>query len=159
MLPHDPPALAFVAALAVLVGVAAWTDLRQRRIPNWLSALTLVIGLAYVGWAVGGGWTATGLAALHAVVALIVTMGLFAVRAIGAGDAKFYTAISAWMPIGKGVLLLVSVALAGLVLLVIFYLARIRGRRARADPSPSDFDKLPYGIAIGIGGLFAVLAG
>jgi prepilin peptidase CpaA len=144
---------ALLALLAVLVAYASWTDVRQRRIPNWVSAVTLVAGLAAV-FAVGGleqmGWSAA-----HFAVALVAGMILTAFRWIGAGDAKFYAAIAAWLPIQLGLWLVVSVALAGLLLLVGFSMKR-RGRIARTSAEQSDFDKLPYGIAIGLGGLLAV---
>lgn len=152
----DEPTLlsrALLVVLAALVGYASWTDVTQRRIPNWISLLTLAAGLLTV-FAVAGiekmGW-----AAAHFGAALVAGMILNAMRWIGAGDAKFYAAIAGWLPIQLGLWLLVSVALAGLVLLVAFTLKR-RGRIARTSAEQSDFDKLPYGVAIGLGGLFAV---
>lgn len=144
---------ALLALLTVLVAYASWTDVRQRRIPNWVSAVTLVAGLA-AGFAVGGleqmGWSAA-----HFAVALVAGMILTAFRWIGAGDAKFYAAIAAWLPIQLGLWLVVSVALAGLLLVVGVWMKR-RGRITRTSAEQSDFDKLPYGIAIGLGGLLAV---
>lgn len=144
---------ALLALLAVMVTYASWTDVRQRRIPNWVSAVTLVAGLA-AAFAVGGleqmGWSAA-----HFAVALVAGMILTAFRWIGAGDAKFYAAIAAWLPIQLGLWLVVSVALAGLLLVAGVWMKR-RGRIARTSAEQSDFDKLPYGIAIGLGGLLAV---
>lgn len=144
---------ALLALLAGLVTYASWTDVRQRRIPNWVSAVTLVAGLVAV-FAVGGleqmGWSAA-----HFAVALVAGMILTAFRWIGAGDAKFYAAIAAWLPIQLGLWLVVSVALAGLLLVVLVWTKR-RGRIVRTSAEQSDFDKLPYGMAIGLGGLLAV---
>lgn len=144
---------ALLAVLAGLVVYASWTDIKERRIPNWISALTIVTGFAAV-FAMGG-LVEMGWAAAHFAVALIVGMVLTAMRWIGAGDAKFYAAIAAWLPIQAGLWLLVSVALAGLVLLAGFAMKR-RGRISRTSANQSDFDKLPYGVAIGLGGLLAV---
>ncbi len=151
---------AFLLALLAVVAVAAWTDVRARRIPNWLCALNLVLGLSYTGFAFGGsggGWPAVGWAALHVVVALVVTIGLFSLGIIGAGDAKFYASMAAWMPIASGLTLLVAVALSGFVLLVLFLAYRLPGRSRRDPAKAGDFDKLPYGIAIGVGGIAAVV--
>lgn len=154
--------LAFCAALAALVAAAAWIDVRSRRIPNWLCAGNLALGVCYTGLAYGGsgaGWSGVGLALLHVLAALLVTMGLFALGMIGAGDAKFYASLAAWMPVQAGLSLLVSVSLAGLVLLAVFFALRVPGRAKRNREQPSDFDKLPFGVAIGLGGLVAVLFG
>ena len=150
----SPVALAAIAVLGVLLGIAAWTDVKQRRIPNWVSAAILVLGLAVVGTA--GGWAALGWAGLHFAVALVVGIALTAAGVLGAGDAKLYAALAAWLPIQLGLWLLVAVALAGLVLLIIFTMSR-RGKVKRKADATSDFDKLPYGVAIAIGGLAAVL--
>lgn len=150
------PAVLFALALLGVAVVASWTDVTQRRIPNWLCAGNLVLGLSYAGLAHGGGWQAVGLSSVHVLAALAVTMVLFAVGAIGAGDAKFYASMAAWVPIGQGLYLLVSVALAGLVVLVVFFAVRPRGKAERAASERSSFNKLPYGVAIALGGLAAV---
>jgi prepilin peptidase CpaA len=148
------PSALLLAALSAIVVIAAWTDVRERRIPNWLCAVNLGLGLGFSGLAAG--WPGTGSAFAHVAAALAVTMGLFAAGAIGAGDAKFYASMAAWLPIGDGLLLLSLVALAGLALLVLFVAIRLRGRSRRPRDSGSPFSKLPYGVAIGLGGLAAV---
>lgn len=150
----SPLAVAAIAVLAALLAVASWTDVKQRRIPNWVSAAVLVVGLVSVG--IAGGWAALGWAGLHVLVALLVGLALTAAGVLGAGDAKLYAAIAAWLPIQAGLFLLVAVALAGLALLVVFTMTR-RGRVKRKAEATSDFDKLPYGVAIAIGGLAAVV--
>ena len=144
----------FFAALSALVATAAWTDISSRRIPNWLCAVTLVLGLLSVG--VAQGWHGAGLAAAHFGAALVVTMALFALHAIGAGDSKYYAAIAAWLPINQGLILLLAVSAAGFGLLLVFLATRVRGRARRAAEGPRNFDKLPYGVAIGVGGIIAV---
>jgi prepilin peptidase CpaA len=80
-------------ALAVLTAAAAWTDLRERRIPNRLAIAGLVSGLAiHAGLA---GAPGVGTAFLGAAVALLVYVPLFALRAIGGGDVKLMAAVGA----------------------------------------------------------------
>ncbi len=38
------------AVLAAVVLLAAWTDLRRREIPNWLTLGGMLAGLALHGW-------------------------------------------------------------------------------------------------------------
>ena len=144
----------FLVLLGVVVAIGSWTDLRLRKIPNWLCLLNLALGLAWMFYT--SGWTGVGMAALHVIVALAVGMALTAMGVLGAGDAKFYASMAAWLAPGRAIWLLVSVALAGLILLLGFMAWRLAHRsKARADDK-SDFAKLPYGLAIGAGGLFAV---
>lgn len=140
-------------ALAGLAG--SWLDFTQRRLPNWLCLIALLAGLG-TAFAIGG-TAALGSHALHAFVALMVGMGLFAARVIGGGDAKFYAGLAAWFPFAEGLRLFVSVALTGAVLTLLFVAARkLRGRPA-FPKDPDLHDRLPYGIAIAGGSLLLAL--
>lgn len=141
--------------LLVAIGLTgAWLDFRTRRLPNWLCGLGLVAGLAFA--LATGGWSLAGAALLHALVALVIGAGLFALGGIGGGDAKFYAALAAWFPISAGLGLLVCVSLTGLVLLIVWLLVRRRLIRSYSGlPKDSEFRKLPYGVAIAGGALVA----
>ena len=145
--------------LGVLVLTASCLDIRYRRLPNWLCALALGSGLAF-GLALGG-WADVQSALVHALVALAVGIGFYALGWIGAGDAKYYASLAAWFPLRLGVPLLIAVSLAGLLLLIVWTLARRKGHRRGAERSQSSlFDKLPYGVAISLGAATTfVLAG
>ncbi len=145
----SPLALTSLAVLACLAALGAWLDLRHRLLPNWLCAVILVAGLGFA--LAQGGWAAVAAGGFHAIVALLVGMGLFSLGAIGGGDAKFYSAISMWFAIGEGFRLLFSVSLAGLLLILLFW----RGSRA-TGPSGSDAGSglhrmVPFGVAIAAG--------
>lgn len=136
--------------LALIAVAACYFDVAQRRLPNWLCLAAFLAGLAFTG--LTGGPIDLGLAALHAVAALLVGMALFALGAIGGGDAKFYAALAAWFPLALAPVLLLSVSLCGLVLVVVW----LTWRRSLRTASKDDvFAKLPYGVAIAIGGLVA----
>jgi prepilin peptidase CpaA len=88
-MPTPEPALiaaytAFTAALAV----AAMSDIRTRRIPNVVVGPLLVAGIG-VGGALGGpNGVASSFAA--AAVGLAIWLPLYLLRAMGAGDVKFF---------------------------------------------------------------------
>lgn len=134
---------------------AGWLDLRYRRIPNWLCAATVLAAIPATLW--GASPADAGSHALHALAALLVGMVLFRLGMFGGGDAKFYAAIAAWFPLGKAVLLLVTVAMCGLILLIVWFVyRRFRGIPVRKS-NGSAFDGLPYGIAVGTGAVAAIL--
>jgi len=91
------PATVLVIAWALTV---AWTDWRQRRIPNLLSLGAWVVGLVvltFTGRSVLGAEPASAL--LAAAGALLVTLPGYLSRHLGAGDVKFLVAtglLSSW---------------------------------------------------------------
>lgn len=141
------------AVLGLLLVVASWLDWNERRIPNWLCLVIAAAGLIFAF--ATGGIGDLGLNALHALIALMGGMAMFALRVVGAGDAKLYAAVASWFSMFDGLRLFVSVALAGLVVLMVWFVVRrAAGKRVtRAGDDPHDL--LPYGIAISLGAMLA----
>lgn len=138
------------AVLAFCALCAAILDVRFRRLPNWLAALTALAGLAVVSLEAGG--IATAWAAGHAAIALVAGAILFRIGAIGGGDAKFYAGCACWFVLQDAFGLLLSVSLAGLVLVIVWFgFSRLR-RKARAD-AKGEFALVPYGLAIAAGAM------
>lgn len=140
--------LIWPAALTAILLVGAVIDWRVRRLPNWLSLVLLVFGLAhgfYEAALPGLGWHA-----LHAVVALLGGAALFAGGIIGGGDAKAYAGTAAYFTFGLGLKLLVFVTLAGGVTMILWMIGR---RLFSRGPVRKDGDhaKFPYGVAIAVG--------
>jgi prepilin peptidase CpaA len=144
-----------LSSLAVLAGfalVGALGDIRARIIPNRLCAAAVLTGLAFA-FAIGGA-AALMNSALHVAVALAGGIALFAAKAIGGGDAKFYAALAAWFPVSWGIYYLFCVSLAGIVLLIVWYaIGRYANRTSPDLGKESPFRKLPYGAAISAGGV------
>lgn len=145
----------WLIVLAAACIAAAATDVRMRKIPNLLCLATAIGGLIFAGFAGGIGGLASH--AAHGAIALVVGVALFAARVVGGGDAKFYTAITMWFPLAEGLRLLVAVAMAGGVAVLLWMIARRLLRRPWRNQSGDHFAQFPYGIAIGLGTMAAVL--
>lgn len=107
------PTLPFLAAALLLAALAAWTDVRRGRIPNWLTLPVLAVApLAHAFLARGQRGVlgmpapvfAVGWSVAAALASGLVPYLLFKLRVAGAGDAKLLAAL--------GALLLPEVALA-----------------------------------------------
>jgi prepilin peptidase CpaA len=87
--------LAVYAPMLALVGYAAITDLRVRRIPNWLTLTVVLSGLAQslTSWAL----ISPKQSLLGLVVGFAVTFLLYIVGGRGAGDVKLTAGIGAWL--------------------------------------------------------------
>lgn len=136
----------------VIAGLGAWFDFRERRIPNWLCAVAALGGLT---WAfASAGWGEVPLHLAHLAVALVLGMGIYAMKYWGGGDAKFYAGLAAWFPIATFFALVLFISAFGLLL--VFVAFAIRKRRG----SVTGMGPLPYGIAIAAGSLtsFLILA-
>jgi prepilin peptidase CpaA len=104
---HSP--IVWLPTLIVLV-VATFTDLRSRRIPNWLVLPFLVVGIGVSARL--HGWHG----AVHSFEGIALGGGLFGILALmggmGMGDVKLCAAIGAWIGPGQ---LIVALVLTGIV--------------------------------------------
>lgn len=113
----------FVVGLTLL---AAWTDWRSRRIPNWLTLPGLAVGVAINSYA--HGWQGTKISLEGAALALILLLPVVMLRGLGAGDWKLMGAVGAFAgPTLFVVILTASVLVAGAMAIV----QMIRARRVR----------------------------
>jgi len=85
----------FVVAVGLYVALAAATDIRMHRIPNYLTVPTAVLGLAYHTLA------PTGWGPLASLLGLVVGFSLLFIPWLlggsGMGDVKLLAALGAWL--------------------------------------------------------------
>jgi len=149
--------------LVVLFAIVMYTDFRWLRIPNMFTYPTMLIGLvlgAFEG--IPGGLFAGGLvdhvAAL--VLAFAISYPFYAAGGLKAGDAKLLMAIGAVR--GTNFLLVAAVygALLGGIIAIGFIAQRRLARPAAGSEAPTVSrlmkSSIPYGIALGLGGLLAL---
>lgn len=157
-----PVILGGVELLAV---IAAWTDFRNRRIPNWLTVPALVIGVA--ANTIFGGTSGLWYSLKGAGLGLALLLPFVLLRSLGAGDWKLAGALGAFTgPQMLIDLLLGSVFVAGVMAAaLVIYKGRVRetvrnighilislvtfrlpGERVSLD-NPDSL-KVPYGVAL-----------
>src|SRR5881394_826036 len=106
-----------LAPLLAMLGIAAVIDWRERRIPNWLTVLMLLSGIA--GSVLPGSIASPGQAVLGMLVGLTIPFVLFAMGALGGGDVKLLGGAGAWLgPIIIGKIFLAA-AIVGMVIVLI----------------------------------------
>lgn len=120
-------------------------DVVYRTIPNWLNAIVLLSGAAFAFF--GSGSEDFWSHALHGLLALAIGMLLFRIGAWGGGDAKFYPACAVWLGLGQAPLFAAIAALAGALLVVIFFILKKVGAKR------INLGALPYGMAIAGGAI------
>ena len=115
--------MAQIAVLALGLGAAVFTDVRTRRIPNWLTGA--IAGAAF-GLAFGGGPVTPMRALLGLVVGLALMLPGHIIGATGAGDVKLMAAVGA--VVGPDVIFRAFLysAVAGGVLAIVVALRRGR---------------------------------
>jgi Flp pilus assembly protein protease CpaA len=175
-----------LAGFVTLLALAALIDLRERRIPNWLTGGVAALYPIYVLVSpIATAW-AVALAVTFAV--FLFGLVLFARQVIGGGDVKLIAAITLWAGIDHLALfaLVTSLVGGGLALVGLWYqrwhgvigahMAALgwnlapAGRTSHADSGSSEgshgiasgsLDRppltLPYGVAIAAGGLAVVV--
>jgi len=155
--------MAQIAVLALGLGAAVVTDVRTRRIPNWLTGAML--GAAF-GLACGGGPVTPVRAVLGLIVGLVLMLPGHVIGATGAGDVKLMAATGAM--VGPDVIFLAFLysAVAGGVLAVVVALRRGRLKTTlqatttlvrqpadakRAIEASDRANRFAYGPAIAVG--------
>jgi prepilin peptidase CpaA len=161
--------------LAVLA-VATFTDLRSRRIPNWLVLPFLVAGVVASGWF--GGWHGIGQSFAGLGLSILIYGILFWMGGMGAGDVKLCAAIGAWIgpqqmfwalfftSLAGGVLVLCWAVLGGFMKELftgtgdLLFGWRRRGMRREPEDALANplRRKMPYAPAIAIGTLISFFA-
>jgi prepilin peptidase CpaA len=160
-----------------LTFIAAWTDWRTRRIPNWLTVSGFALGIVLHSWITG--WRGTLVAIEAAGLGLVILLPLVLMRALGAGDWKLMGALGAIT--GPQIflrVLLASIFVSGLMAVVLM----IRTKRVKSTlhnlavlvhgfftfglrPSPvisldnPTLLKLPFGVATAIGTFICFVQG
>ena len=169
-----PTYLCFAGFLIVL-GLAAFKDISERRLPNRLTGALAALYPVYVlvsptpvAWP-----AAVGLG----LVVFVIGLGLFARELIGGGDVKLLAVLSLWAGPEQFVWFLLVTTLAGgaLSLLALWYqrwggliaahLATLGLGSGRAPVSPdasaggsaARSATLPYGVAIAAGGIAIII--
>ncbi|HEX8400283.1 MAG TPA: prepilin peptidase [Allosphingosinicella sp.] len=138
-----------VAILAAMLIVAAFGDLRSRRIPNKLNLA--IAALAVPFWVLSGYafWPDMAVQlALGAGVFLVFAM-LFHFGQMGGGDVKLLAALALWLPLASLIKLAVIMSLAGGVLTLVML---IRHRAAKSGETL----EVPYGVAIAFAGIWLI---
>lgn len=138
---------------------AAVSDMVSMTIANRVS-LILVATFAVAAPLTGMDWASYGWHFAAAGTVLCVTFAMFAIGAMGGGDAKLLAATSLWMgfsPELLAYLVYASVIGGALTLLILTYRSSVwsafTGRYLLLRHFADSKVGIPYGVALGIGGL------
>lgn len=100
----------------IVVAVATFTDLRSRRIPNWLVLPFMLAGVVVSGWLHGWSGIGQSLAGLGLGALLFGILGWLG--GMGMGDVKLVAAIGAWIGPAQLVTALVLTGITGGIMAV-----------------------------------------
>jgi len=159
-----------------VLAVATFTDLRSRRIPNWLVLPFLVAGFVVSTWLLG--WNGILQSVEGAGLGLVIYGVLFWMGGMGAGDVKLCTAIGAWIGPNQLFIALVVAGVAGGIMVLCWaafggflkelfngasnlaFGWRERGglRESESALSNPNRRRMPYAPAIAIGTLISFFA-
>lgn len=162
--------------IVVVLAITLFTDLRSRRVPNWLVLPFLPLGIIVMGWR--WGWHGVGQSLAGAGLAILLFGFFYLKGGMGAGDLKLCAAIGAWIGPQRLFIALIVTALAGGVMALAWavkggFLKELFSGTSRlifgSKNSGADDDsklvldnpktrKMPYVPAIVIGTLFSFLA-
>lgn len=156
--------------------LASWIDYAQRRVPNWLNALLIVLGFAVQGHFHGASGLWAGLGGLAVGFGVLIVPWLM--HAMGAGDVKLMAAVGVWFGPWMTLISFALGAVIGGVIAVVMILAAGKLRSAwgnlgviliKCSQPKLAFDEfgsthsfgsssslLPYGVPLTIGSLIVL---
>jgi len=140
---------------------AALSDILSMTIANTVSAI-LLLTFAVIAPLTGMEWSAYGWHFAAGGLVLAVTFALFALGGMGGGDAKLVASSAVWTGFGHQLLgyLVASAVMGGVLTIAILAyrkspLALYTGRNMFLRHFADEKAGIPYGVALGIGGLVA----
>ena len=155
MLYPDALRYAVAVALSAVLAWAAVSDIRERRIPNKVVLSVLVL---FVPWTLAGGGVGLTSALVAGAIAFAAGYGLYAFKAVGAGDAKLFASLALFAGLAHLPMFALMTAWTGGLMAVGALLAR--PRRALVMLSlrgQGNFGRgIPFGVAIGVGSAVAI---
>ena len=171
---HTPFTIWCAVLTVLLVGIAVFTDLRWRRIPNSLTftafSLAVASRLAFQGL------PGFGLALLGALIAPIILVLLHGGRGLGMGDLKLAAAIGAIVgPMLAVVTMLVTAIVGGVLAIAMMmrpggqlhgivrlfsigipFLGHNERETYKTPAARNTVATMPYGVAIGVGSILTL---
>lgn len=169
--------IAGVVFTVLLLGAATFTDLRWRRIPNYLTFPAIGFGL--VLHLVVNGWEGLLLSLGGMIAAPLILVLVHLGRGIGMGDIKLAAALGALMGPILGALAMLLSMIAGGFLAIAWMMKEwgyfghgsvksgvsraLTGKTGRADDETGETDEpigkmtIPYGVAISCGTLLTLV--
>jgi prepilin peptidase CpaA len=164
--------LPFAITTVCLLAFAAWRDIATRTIPNHISLMLAILGLAF---RLTQGWPVVLLSIAVATGLFVILLLCHAWGLIGGADVKLLVALALGLsPLGSYQLLATTALAGGTLAILYLLLPRAIGSSMPVIPSrPRRFvalrvaavelwrirrhGPLPYGVAIAVGGAFVVL--
>jgi prepilin peptidase CpaA len=146
--------------LPLCLAIAAISDLLTMTIPNRIPAI-LLGAFILVAPFTGFGVTMIGLHLAAGLIVFAVCFTLFAMNIMGGGDAKLLTATAVWFGFNTSLIeFLIYVSFLGGLLTIMILMLRSREDTILAAGIPVPHllftaKKIPYGIAICVGGFLA----
>jgi prepilin peptidase CpaA len=148
---------AILLLFGLVLALAGASDVKDRRIPNW--TILAVIAL-FAAWWLAEPAVSLGSALGAALIMFVTSCALYFFGIVGAGDSKLVTVVALFVGLSRLPQFILYMSLAGgalaLCLLAMeptraLVMLQMRGK-GRMDRG------VPYGVAIALGGLFAIFA-
>lgn len=145
--------------------VASFFDIRQRRIPNWLTATIAVSAIAVNAF---GGPRSVGMSLAIMAVLTVAGTVVYSRGGIGGGDIKLAIAASALLSFPLCVPFLLYTAIGGGLLAIAYLVARgktqaisrtvLMATMGAPGPPPNKAETMPYAVAFAFGAILVALS-
>ncbi len=134
-------------AVLTFASAAVFTDVKSRKIPNWLTVSSFVAAL--VVHSITGGWGGLLSSLCGFATGFAILLTLFLIGGGGGGDVKLMGAVGAWVGVWPTLLIFVSSAV--FVILIMVGVVLRHGPTAKTSAEESIMKlTLPYAVPVGL---------
>ena len=152
----DWTARVHLGCIAALTLAAIVTDLRARRIPNWLTVTGLVTAIVFHG--ATAGWDGLKFSLGGFAVGFGVLFVLWVIGGGGGGDVKLMGAIGAWMGATSTFAIFLLSTVFALLCILAMMVWGFLSPKTEGDSEPLFRRTIPYAIPAGLASWAVVLA-
>ncbi|MGH8507473.1 MAG: A24 family peptidase [Gammaproteobacteria bacterium] len=169
-----PSSVSF-SLLAALLAAAVYTDVKNQRIPNTVTAIGVITGTAMQGWFFGFEGLGTALGGLG--VGLIGFLPFYLKGGMGAGDVKLMAAVGTFLGAKLTIIAIAYTLIAGMVFglfyaawhggvrpmlqrfLTTLHFLAVTGTVSHTGPRPNEAaaHRFPFAVSIALGTLSALM--
>lgn len=100
---QKPTIIIYITLLTLILLISSFIDIKEKRIPNWIVVLILIVGFNFSFLSNNEFWLRSSMGGIA--TGMLLTLPIYALNGLGAGDVKLISAIGSFTGVNDIVLI------------------------------------------------------